>query len=168
MSPSPTVLQPVQKLPAKRHPWCKSRLCGLVVLLGCVSMGCNGSDNPIVSHGGPVHDHVSLVDALRAQGLTVEPTGPVSQPFFPISGQALTVNGQDIQVFEFDDPSATESQVNEISPDGMTIGGTAVHWIGPPHFFSTGKIIVLYVGTNPMLLEQLEMALGKQIAGASP
>jgi hypothetical protein len=72
--------------------------------------GCNGSDAPTVSHGGPVHDHVSLVDTLRAQGLTVEPTGPISQPFFSVPGQILRVNSQDIQVFEFEDASSTKSQ----------------------------------------------------------
>lgn len=114
-----------------------------------------------------MRDHVSLVDTLRAQGLKVEPTGPISQPFFPIPGQTLQVNGQDIQVFEFKGSPAAESQAKEISPDGLSIGQTAIHWISPPHFFSTGKIIVLYLGTDPVFLRQLEMTLGKQIAGAA-
>jgi hypothetical protein len=100
--------------------------------------------------------------------LTVEPTGPISQPFFSVPGQILRVNSQDIQVFEFEDASSTKSQAKEISPDGMSIGNTVVQWIDPPHFFSTGKILVLYVGTDTSLLRQLEIALGKQIAGASP
>ena len=43
---------------------------------------------PIVSHGGPVKDYVSLVDNLRAAGATVDPAGTVSQPFFAPQGQA--------------------------------------------------------------------------------
>ncbi len=129
--------------------------------------GCNGSDAPPVSHGGPVRDHVSLVDTLRAQGWTVEPTGPVSQPFFPIPGQTLKVNGQDIQVFEFENPSSTKSQAKDISPDGRSIGNTVVQWIEPPHFFLSGKILVLYLGKDPDLLKKLEAVLGQQIAGAS-
>jgi hypothetical protein len=138
---------------------------GIIFILFSL-VGCNGSDAPPVSHGGPVRDHVTLIDTLRAQGLTVEPTGPITQPFFPIPGQTLRVNGQDIQVFEFEDSSVTESQANKISPDGMSIGHTVVQWINPPHFFATGKIIVLYLGTDATLLRQLETALGKQIAGA--
>ena len=128
-------------------------------------MGCNGSDTTPVSHGGPVRDHVSLVDTLRAQGLTVVPTGQISQPFFPMPGQTLQVNGQDVQVFEFKDSSVTKSHAKEISPDGKSIQNTAIQWISPPHFFSTGKIIVLYLGTDPTLLRELEMVMGKQIAG---
>ena len=130
------------------------------------SLGCNGSDTTSVSHGGPVRDHVSLVDTLRAQGLTVEPTGSISQPFFSMPGQTLQVNGQDIQVFEFEDSSSTESQAKEISSDGMSVRNTAIQWISPPHFFSTGKIIVLYLGTDQKLLKKLETALGTQFAGA--
>lgn len=132
------------------------------------SVGCNGSDTTPRSHGGPVRDHVSLVDTLRAQGLTVEPTGPISQPFFPIPGQTLEVNGKDVQVFEFKDSSATKSQAKEISSDGKSIHHTTIQWISPPHFFSTGKIIVLYLGSDAELLKKLETALGTQIAGAKP
>lgn len=144
---------------------CFYGMCGTIVFL-CSSTGCNGSDTPQTSHGGPVRDHVSLVDTLRAQGLTVEPTGSISQPFFPIPGQALRVNDQDIQVFEFEDPSAVQSQAKDISPDGMSVGNTLVQWINPPHFFLSGKVIVLYLGTDAELLKKLETALGKQIAGA--
>jgi len=139
----------------------------LLLLFLLVSVGCNGSDNTTVSHGGPVRDHVSLVDTLRAQGLTVEPTGPVTQPFFSAPGQILHVNGQDIQVFEFEDAASANSKAKDISPDGMSVGNTAIQWINPPHFFSTGKIIVLYLGSDPTLLRQLEVAMGKQIAGGT-
>lgn len=149
----------------RRRSLCFYAICGTIFFLFSLT-GCNGSDAPSVSHGGPVRDHVSLVDTLRAQGLTVEPTGPISQPFFPISGQTLRVNGQDIQVFEFKNPSAAQSQAKEISADGMSIGNTVVQWISPPHFFATEKILVLYLGTDQELLKKLETALGKQIAGA--
>lgn len=144
---------------------CFYATCGTIFTLFSMT-GCNGSDAPTVSHGGPVRDHVSLVDTLRAQGLTVEPTGPISQPFFSVPGQTLRVNSQDIQVFEYEDSAAMESQAKDISQDGMSIGNTAVQWISPPHFFSSGKIIVLYLGTDATLLKKLETALGKQAAGA--
>jgi hypothetical protein len=138
---------------------------GILFLLS-VTTACNGSDTPPVSHGGPVRDHVSLIDAMRAQGLTVEPTGSITQPFFPVPGHGLLIDGEDLQVFEFDNPSSANAKAREISPDGETIGKTVVQWIAPPHFFLSGKIIVLYLGDNPELLKHLETALGKPIAGA--
>jgi len=50
-----------------------------------------------------------LVDTLRAKGMKVEPTGPILQPFFHISGQMLRVNNEDIQVFEFQNSSASST-----------------------------------------------------------
>ncbi len=138
-----------------------------VILFLLASVGCNGSDTTTVSHGGAVRDHVSLVDTLRVQGLTVEPTGPISQPFFPVPGQALKVNEEQIQVFEFSDSSAARSQSETISADGLSIDQTVIQWIKPPHFFSKGKIIVLYVGSDPAFIRQLEKAMGGQIAGST-
>jgi len=56
---------------------------------------------PIVSHGGPVKDYVSLVDNLRAAGATVDPAGTASADFSAPEKQLLTVNGEDIQAFEY-------------------------------------------------------------------
>lgn len=155
----------LKSFPDRLQSLCFFAVCGTIFFLFSLT-GCNGTDTSRVSHGGPVRDHVSLVDTLRTQGLTVEPTGPISQPFFPIPGQTLKVNSEDIQVFEFQDSSAMESEAKEISTDGMSVGNTVVQWISPPHFFATGKIIVLYLGTDAELLKNLETALGKQIAGA--
>lgn len=140
--------------------------CGITFVLFALA-GCNGSDAPPVSHGGPVRDHVSLVETLRAQDLAVEPGGSISQPFFSIPGQILKVNGQDIQVFEFENANSTKSQAKDISPDGRSIGNTVVHWIDPPHFFLSGKVLVLYLGTDSELLKKLETVLGKPIAEAN-
>src|SRR5688572_14493870 len=81
-------------------------LRGLLMLI-LVSAGCTAGDPPpVTSHGGPVRDHVSLVDNLRAAGLRVDPTGPVSQPFLTASGETLHVDGETIQAFEYPDEGA--------------------------------------------------------------
>ena len=165
LSPRSDSLNPLKRLHCRLRFLCFYAVAGTIFFLFSLT-GCNGTDTSRVSHGGPVRDHVSLVDTLRTQGLTVEPTGPISQPFFPMPGQTLKVNGEDIQVFEFQDSSAMESEAKEISTDGMSVGNTVIQWINPPHFFATGKIIVLYLGTDAELLKNLETALGKQIAGA--
>ena len=42
---------------------------------------------PIVSHGGPVKDYVSLVHDLRAAGATVDPAGTGPADFFAHRGR---------------------------------------------------------------------------------
>ena len=143
-----------------------SRLISIFVallLLGLV--GCGGSSTPPTSHGGPVKDYVSLVDHLRGVGATVVPTGSVTQPFFSVPGQAIAVNGEQVQAYEYADEEAANADAARISPDGGTIGNTMVEWIAPPHFYKVGQLIVLYVGMNTSLMKILEMTLGPQFAG---
>ena len=118
-----------------------------------------------VSHGGPVEDYVSLIDNLRASGATVEPVGEVEQAFFSVTSQVITVNGNDVQVFEYADAEAAEADAALVAPDGGSVGTTMVTWVATPHFYQTGKLIVLYVGDDSGVTEVLETVLGPQFAG---
>jgi hypothetical protein len=40
-----------------------------------------------------------------------------------------------------------------------------VAWVDTPHFYSAGRIIVLYVGSDEEILVLLEQVLGPQCAG---
>jgi hypothetical protein len=118
-----------------------------------------------ISHGEPVEDYVSLIDNLRASGATVEPVGEVEQAFFSVTGHVITVNGNDVQVFEYADAEAAEADAALVAPDGGSVGTTMVTWVATPHFYRTGKLIVLYVGDDSGVTAVLESALGPQFAG---
>ncbi len=143
------------------------RLVLIVAILTLLSygVGCAKEESPPVSHGGPVKDYISLVDNLRAAGATVEPAGDVEQPFFSVKGQVIKVNGQDIQVFEYADDIAADTEAALVSPDGGSIGTTMPFWVAPPHFYKAGRIIVLYIGENGAVIDVLESVLGVQFAG---
>jgi hypothetical protein len=137
------------------------------LLLGAMLVVACGSQAPAdSSHGGPVTDYVSLIDALRAQGATIEPNGDVSQPFFAVEGQVIQVNGQDIQVFEYADEATAVAEAELVAPDGSSVATTMVSWIGPPHFYSAGRLIVPYVGDDATTIDLLETVLGPGFAGA--
>ena len=76
---------------------------------------------------------------------------------------------QSLSIFDFqqqfpDDDAASEAAA-QVSPDGFTIGTTRVNWIGIPHFYKPGRLIVLYVGDNYELVKSVENILGPQFAG---
>ncbi|GAB4577342.1 MAG: hypothetical protein Fur0022_00730 [Anaerolineales bacterium] len=135
-------------------------LCFLLAALLLAACGSQAAASRIL-----VTDYDSLVEALRAAGATVEPADPVSQPFFGPEGQVLKVNGQDVQVFEYPDDAAAERDAETISPDGSSTTTTMITWIDAPHFYKTGKLIVLYVGSEEGTLQLLESVLGPQFAG---
>lgn len=124
-----------------------------------------------VSHGEPVADQVSVVDALRADGLTVGVAGPLQQPFLqPQAGTVLRISGgsvaapAEIQVYEYADAGAAAADAAQIGPDGNP-RTAIIEWIAPPHFFRIGRVIVLYVGNDPAVLDALPHLLGPQFAG---
>lgn len=117
------------------------------------------------SHGGPVTDYASLIDNLRAAGVSVEPEGEVDQPFFSVKGMMIKVRGEDVQVFQYSNAAAADAQAALVSPSGSAVGTTRLHWLGPPHFYRKGKLLVLYVGDNDGVLRTLEVVLGRQFAG---
>lgn len=113
----------------------------------------------------PVTDYASLMDNLHAAGIIAKPGGDAVQPFFSVQGKIIKVYGEDAQVFQYAHETETDAQSAQVSPNGGTVGTTMIHWIGPPHFFKRGKLLVLYVGDNNKVLKALESALGRQFAG---
>ncbi len=117
------------------------------------------------SHGGPVTDYASLIDNLRAAGVSVEPEGEVDQPFFSVKGLMIKVRGEDVQVFQYSNAAPADAQAALVSRDGSAVGTTKLYWIGPPHFYKKEKLLVLYIGDNDKVLKALEAVLGRQFAG---
>jgi hypothetical protein len=105
------------------------------------------------------------LDAVAARGVRVERVGEVEQPFLSVIGQMVQVNSEDVQAFGYPSAADMEAQASRISPDGGTVGTSNIHWIGTPHFFKQGKLLVLYVGENDDLLRILTATLGRQFAG---
>ena len=116
-----------------------------------------------------------LIAQLKAAGATVVPGADLNQPFMAVEGHTLTVNNEQIQVYEYASVSATDRQAAYISSDGTSFttissngipaGATQVDWVKPPHLYKAGRIIVIYIGTNDSLIHLLEGVLGKQFAG---
>lgn len=115
--------------------------------------------------GGPAKDYDTLVANLRAVGLTLRPTQEISQPFLSVKGRVIGVNGSDVQVFEYQDANAATAEAARVSPDGRSVGETWINWVAKPHFYGSGKLIVLYLGDDSTVIGGLEAALGAQFAG---
>lgn len=138
----------------------------------CMVISCRPSELQRSSHGGPVRDHVSLVDNLRARGLAVEIGGEIEQPFLAVKGISLTVRDREsgvlfeLQSFEYGDSGDARADARHIEPDGSP-RTQQISWIDLPHFFRKERVIVLYVGSDTKALELLTEVLGPQFAGGS-
>ena len=100
-----------------------------------------------------------LSEGLRAAEVSVEVGESISQPFFSVQGQLLTVNGQDVQVFEFANAEDADTGAETVSADGSSIGTSMVGWVAPPHFYKAGKLIVIYLGSDSDVTNALQAAM---------
>ena len=145
----------------------------IVLMVGLLGLVCSpqgtptpkASATPNAVQGGEVEDQASLIDALRTDGAKVELGDTVEQAFFTVTGQILKVNGKDVQVFEYESPEKMEADAAQVAPDGGSIGTSMVTWVEPPHFFKSGRVLVLYVGEVKAVIDLLKGALGEQFAG---
>jgi hypothetical protein len=141
----------------------------LLVLIGLLLTACGTVPQ---SHGGPVQDQVSLIDALR-KSVTVDISGTISQPFLhPDSGTTIRMSGAslaasaDVQLFEYASATAAGADARQIRADGSGTATTIVDWVAPPHFFLKGRVLVIYVGKDPAVVNLLTSVLGPQFAGS--
>jgi hypothetical protein len=124
-----------------------------------------------------VHNHVSLVDNLRAKGLTVEPVADVQQPFLRAQGTVLRVSGgaltqpAEIQSYDYNDTDlgmngseAAAADASQIGPDGNP-ATSMITWVEPPHFFRKERAFVLYLGSDQAMLDILTELMGPQFSG---
>lgn len=125
------------------------------------------SDEPITPFDGIVTDYPTLIAAIQSRGVLVEPVEeiPAESSSFSVPTKVISVGGTDVQVFEFASESDATAASLTISKDGTEIGTSIIRWMDTPHFYTNGKLIVLYVGQNPEIVNLLESFLGKQFAG---
>lgn len=93
----------------------------------------------------------------------------IKHPFLAVPGQIMTVNGSDIEVYQYANAQALATDTRDIDPDGCigTIdGGMLDPWTAPPHFFKSESVMVIYLGSDSRMLQLLTSVMGKQFAGA--
>jgi hypothetical protein len=117
-----------------------------------------------VSNGGPALDQEGLLSALRGSGGEVALKGPVQQPFLSVEGAVITLNGAEVQVFEYPDTELAREEARRLAEAATGSGGAQPNWNGTPHVFAAGRVLVLYVGSDRDIFTRLQRVLGPSIA----
>jgi hypothetical protein len=124
-----------------------------------------------VSPGQTVTDYASLAEALRTAGSTVREMRQTTHWFFSVPRRIIKVEGEDVYTFEFPTKAALEKVRSSIGRDGYSIpirsGGIAmVEWVASPHWYSAGRLVMLYLGKKKVTLHALTRLLGPTFAGS--
>ena len=124
-----------------------------------------GPDNSTATTAGPagIDSAQALLDALGKAGIAINSTGPIDQPFFSVKGSSYEAGKGYLQIFEYADQAAAESDAAKIKPDG-SIDGFSPSWVASPHFYRLGRLIVIYLGDEARDLSGLKSVLGDPFA----
>lgn len=155
-----------------------SLLIALSLVSGCSDSASDTTSSPRGAAGpGPtsttrpgVADAAALLDTLRDGGSTVDPSEPArgDGALLGVTPTLFCLDGFPLQVFEYASPAEREQHSEGISADGSELssagGGAAiVEWVGPPRFYASGPMLVLYLGPEGVATTHLEDALGPTI-----
>jgi hypothetical protein len=121
----------------------------------------------------PVMSAATFIAALESREFTIEQAeGPVEgSPFtmtrYPFSHTVtnLRVDTRHLVTYEFPDGDIAERAAAEVSSDGYGVTGGQYEWIDTPHFWRSGRVIVLYLGDDQGFIEVLIAILGASFAG---
>lgn len=140
------------------------KLVAIMLMISVIAVACKTAE-PVNSSGRIAADYASFVDNLKKEGANVKPSGQVDGSAFSTDGEVINVDGQDVQVYEYQSEAEAEKVAATISKEGSSVGTSLMTWIDEPHFYEKGKIIVTYIGKDEKTISTLEKVLGKQIAG---
>ncbi len=128
--------------------------------------GVEGTEPPVQEKptGEDIKSIDRLIEDFEKKGLKVEITQSIEQPFFTVQGILLSLNGENIQVFQYPDEESREKDSHLISSDGSVIGNNQIEWITPPYIWASGDLIVIYPGTDESVIDAINDTFGEPIA----
>ncbi len=89
-----------------------------------------------------------ILGALRDAGATVAETAILAHPSLGAPGRVWQVNDSLVQITEFEDEAARQAVSDQISSDGLTLGGQPLVWAERPQLWAVGRVILAYDGID--------------------
>ncbi len=125
----------------------------------------------------PATPLVQTADELHAslaqRGLEFSSEGQQDLGFLEVPAWIYGRPHDSLQVHEYPSAEAAAEALARFSANARIIqeadgNRTAIEWLGSPHVFAGGSLLVVYVGTDRQVLAALEELLGPQRAGEPP
>lgn len=105
----------------------------------------------------------ALVTELNQTGSPVVERETINQDFLQVPGEVLQLANQDIQVYQYPDTVLRQQDSSKISSDGTIVGSSQIAWGDQPHFWAKDNLIVIYVGSDQAVIDQINSVIGNQI-----
>ncbi|ERI93596.1 hypothetical protein HMPREF1982_01578 [Clostridiales bacterium oral taxon 876 str. F0540] len=153
----------------------KRVILGIIIVLIVTLTGLN----LLLHKGRNLKSTDEFVKELKSRNYKVESIEDVTKnrmSWFSGNEKIIKCSNIELLVFEFTSVEEASNEASRVSKDGFKIkplpnasGSTPlavyIGWGDNPHFYRSGKLIVLYCGTNLKVQYDLNRILGRQFAG---
>jgi hypothetical protein len=112
-----------------------------------------------------VKNITELTAILEKAGYKIKATKQDNEGFLTGTLTLITIDGDSIGVYEYEDSEKMEQDAQTIKSDGSMIGTKVYDWKSKPHFYKNGSVIVSYFGENKETIKKIEDLIGQQFAG---
>ena len=138
----------------------------LLIVLGIFLIKDNNSFPKQQEKSTTIKNAETLKKVLNKKQIDVSIKGNATQAPVLGSGKVISINNEEVQVYEYESYDKALLVSHQIAPDGYTINNIVYDWEIPPHFFQKDNVLVFYLGSNSTVITALFEALGPQIAGS--
>lgn len=104
-----------------------------------------------------------LIASLEGAGVTVAETAILGQPVFGGHARVYQVNEAIVHVYEYETQEARVAVSEELASDGSAIVSTPLTWSDRANIWVSGRLIVVYPGTDGGTILLLSGLLGDSI-----
>jgi hypothetical protein len=109
-----------------------------------------------------------LANSLRAKGFRVSLGAKTREAYFTVSSREVVLDEPGLmKAFEYSSATRADEDAAVVTPEGQPTPLVMFGWIDVPHFYKSGRLIVLFIGCNGHTLEALENLLGRPFAGGT-
>lgn len=122
-----------------------------------------GASSPSVQ--GSADGVASVSAVLQAAGASVVELGEFDTEPLGGRGASLCVDGQQVSLYLFptsEERAAATSRINPTDPSDL--GTAMVSWAGNPKFWQSGRVVALYLGSDPAVEAGLTSVFGQPFA----
>lgn len=115
-------------------------------------------------------DKETVLKDLKAKGFDPKVTDTNAntknnEKIFSVDKQIVKIKGGELSLYEYakDAKANLNNDINSIENKGNMINGMKMTWNASPHFYSKGRVIVVYDGNSQEIMTSLNEILGNEV-----
>lgn len=104
---------------------------------------------------------------VEEKGYITNQVEDTEKPFFSVENTNYIINDEKFSVYQYnkDDKVKLEDDIKSITDNGMKINDVNMNWNKAPHIYKKGRLLVIYLGDNEIVLTEAKEILGQPILG---